>query len=246
MAGFRWPSPSSGSSPSRRSPRAAAPRHPTRQPPPRLRLLLSPAPGRRRSCPQPRRLPTTTVAPPPTVPVTEAPTTTAAPTTTTAPFPPVTTLPPGPRNIEPAAASTCVVGRRVEQRRRETGPHPAAAGRSQLLDRRRRRLLRPDDEAGRDGVPEVHRAGGHRQGRRIDRSIHAELHRARSTAAPTPETLVEVDKDRQLLFIVRDGKTLWTFNTSTGNGQPYRGAGQEQPRRVPGRRRDHAERAAGR
>ena len=33
--------------------------------------------------------------------------------------------------------------------------------------------------------------------------------------------LIEVDKGRQLLFIVRDGKTLWTFNTSTGSGNTY-------------------------
>ncbi len=36
--------------------------------------------------------------------------------------------------------------------------------------------------------------------------------------------LVEIDKARQLLFIVRGGNTIWTLNTSTGNGLPY-----EQP-----------------
>ncbi|MEQ1874210.1 MAG: L,D-transpeptidase family protein [Ilumatobacteraceae bacterium] len=35
-------------------------------------------------------------------------------------------------------------------------------------------------------------------------------------------TLVEVDKAKQLLFIIVDGKTLWTFNTSTGSEIPYR------------------------
>jgi hypothetical protein len=34
-------------------------------------------------------------------------------------------------------------------------------------------------------------------------------------------TLVEVDKTRQLLFVVVDGKVLWVFNTSTGNGEEY-------------------------
>ncbi len=34
-------------------------------------------------------------------------------------------------------------------------------------------------------------------------------------------TLVEVDKTKQLLFIVKDGKTIWTFNTSTGSGIAY-------------------------
>ena len=33
--------------------------------------------------------------------------------------------------------------------------------------------------------------------------------------------LIEIDKRRQLLFIVRDGKTVWALNTSTGNGLPY-------------------------
>ena len=34
-------------------------------------------------------------------------------------------------------------------------------------------------------------------------------------------TLVEVDKNRQLLFVVVDGKVQWVFNTSTGNGERY-------------------------
>jgi peptidoglycan hydrolase-like protein with peptidoglycan-binding domain len=34
-------------------------------------------------------------------------------------------------------------------------------------------------------------------------------------------TLVEVDKAKQLLFIIQDGKTVWTFNTSTGTGIAY-------------------------
>jgi hypothetical protein len=42
--------------------------------------------------------------------------------------------------------------------------------------------------------------------------------------------LVEVDKQRQLLFIVRGGKTLWTLNTSTGNGLPY----EEPDKNTPG------------
>ena len=34
-------------------------------------------------------------------------------------------------------------------------------------------------------------------------------------------TLVEVDKAKQLLFIIKDGKTVWAFNTSTGSGIAY-------------------------
>lgn len=33
--------------------------------------------------------------------------------------------------------------------------------------------------------------------------------------------LIEVDKQRQLLFVVRDGITQWVFNTSTGSGEEY-------------------------
>ncbi|MDO8390557.1 MAG: L,D-transpeptidase family protein [Actinomycetota bacterium] len=45
-------------------------------------------------------------------------------------------------------------------------------------------------------------------------------------------TLVEVDKGRQLLFIVVDGKTLWTFNTSTGSENPYEAPNQHDPTKI--------------
>lgn len=41
--------------------------------------------------------------------------------------------------------------------------------------------------------------------------------RARADAG----TLVEIDKAKQLLFFVIDGRTEWILNTSTGNGEPY-------------------------
>ena len=43
-------------------------------------------------------------------------------------------------------------------------------------------------------------------------------------------TLIEIDKDKQLLFIVHDGRTVWIFNTSTGDGQPY----EEEDKNTPG------------
>lgn len=43
-------------------------------------------------------------------------------------------------------------------------------------------------------------------------------------------TLVEIDKTKQLLFIVVDGRTQWIFNTSTGNGEPY----EEKDKNTPG------------
>ena len=42
-------------------------------------------------------------------------------------------------------------------------------------------------------------------------------------------TLVEVDKARQLIFVVVDGRTQWIFNTSTGNGQEYEEEDQNSP-----------------
>jgi hypothetical protein len=41
--------------------------------------------------------------------------------------------------------------------------------------------------------------------------------RPRSTSGD----LIEVDKARQLLFVVRGGQVAWVFNTSTGTEQPY-------------------------
>jgi peptidoglycan hydrolase-like protein with peptidoglycan-binding domain len=51
----------------------------------------------------------------------------------------------------------------------------------------------------------------------------------RAHASATSGTLVEVDKTRQLLFIVVDGKTVWTLNTSTGNGKAYTEEDQNTP-----------------
>jgi peptidoglycan hydrolase-like protein with peptidoglycan-binding domain len=39
--------------------------------------------------------------------------------------------------------------------------------------------------------------------------------------------LLEVDKARQVLFLVRDGQVVWTFNTSTGTEGPYTFGGQQ-------------------
>ena len=50
--------------------------------------------------------------------------------------------------------------------------------------------------------------------------------RAALAEADRPSTsakgnLVEVDKGRQILFVVRDGKVAWTLNVSTGTERPY-------------------------
>ena len=45
-------------------------------------------------------------------------------------------------------------------------------------------------------------------------------------------TLVEVDKAKQLLFLVVDGKTLWAFNTSTGSEVPYEAINKKDPTKI--------------
>ena len=49
--------------------------------------------------------------------------------------------------------------------------------------------------------------------------------RARADAG----TLVEIDKGKQLLYFVVDGRTEWIFNTSTGNGEEYEEPDQNTP-----------------
>lgn len=49
---------------------------------------------------------------------------------------------------------------------------------------------------------------------------------SRPRPASTSGNLVEVDKTRQVIFIVRGGAVLWTINTSTGTERPYTYEGQ--------------------
>lgn len=48
----------------------------------------------------------------------------------------------------------------------------------------------------------------------------------------TTGTLVEVDKNKQLVFIIRDGVTQWILNTSTGSEIPYEEVDQNSPDEV--------------
>ncbi len=51
----------------------------------------------------------------------------------------------------------------------------------------------------------------------------------RVQAQATAGSLAEVDKDRQLLFLVRDGITVWAINASSGSGQYYLEENQKKP-----------------
>lgn len=51
----------------------------------------------------------------------------------------------------------------------------------------------------------------------------------RPSGRSTKGTLVEVDKSKQLVFLIRNGVTEWILNTSTGSEIPYEEADQNTP-----------------
>jgi lipoprotein-anchoring transpeptidase ErfK/SrfK len=64
------------------------------------------------------------------------------------------------------------------------------------------------------------------EGLKVDGLVGTTTRRALLVASrPVPRSggghLLEVDKTRQLLFVVRGGRTEWVFNTSTGTEKPY-------------------------
>ena len=167
---------------------------------------------------------TTTIAPTttPAPTTTEAPTTTQAPTTTAAP---ATTMPPA---IEPVALMD---------------PPLAAIGTSSgdEASRLQWRLLElgfwvsgVDGDYGlttRQAVMAFEKYMGFEADGRVDERTAQAL----STMDLRPHgranggTLIEVDKAKQLLYFVINGRTEWILNTSTGDGQPYTEADQNTP-----------------
>lgn len=51
----------------------------------------------------------------------------------------------------------------------------------------------------------------------------------RVQARATEGSLVEIDKDRQVLMLVKDGITVWALNVSSGSGQYYLEENQKKP-----------------
>ncbi len=159
--------------------------------------------------------PTTTAAPT----TTEAPTTTAAPTTTVA------------SNVEtvgvfgsdiPAVGgksgkATQVVQMRLEQLGFWTGGHDGQYG-----------------FATTQAVMAFQKYVGLKASGKVDKDTAAYLKNFGDKAhgASNSGTLVEVDKTKQLLFIVKDGKTVWTMNTSTGSGVPYEAKNKKDPTKI--------------
>jgi hypothetical protein len=174
----------------------------------------------------------TTVAPP----VTEAPTTTAAPTTTEAPTTtaiPTTTIPAIPSNVEtvgPLDVPLVAVGN-------GSGANTAAV---QL------RLLQlgfwnggADGKYGKttqQAVMAFQKYLGLPTTGKVDEGTAAYLTNfgEKAHGQTNTGTLVEIDKGKQLLFIVVDGKTQWVLNTSTATGNPY----HEEDKNSPGEFQD--------
>jgi peptidoglycan hydrolase-like protein with peptidoglycan-binding domain len=165
--------------------------------------------------------PTSTGAPT----TTEAPTTTAAPTTTVAPLP---TLP---SNVESvgvfagelkavggkSGAATQVIQMRLEQLGFWTGGHDGQYG-----------------FATTQAVMAFQKYVGLKASGKVDTDTAAYLKNFGDKAhgSSNTGTLVEVDKTKQLLFIVQNGKTVWTLNTSTGSGIPYEATNKKDPTKI--------------
>jgi peptidoglycan hydrolase-like protein with peptidoglycan-binding domain len=168
-------------------------------------------------------VPTTTGAPTTTI---EAPTSTESTTTTEAPT--TTTLPP---NVE-------VVGVAAE-------PMPAVNGASGpptvLIQQRLAQLgFWNGDAAGRYGfstkqaVMAFQKYLGVKATGYVDPNTAALLtgFAEKAHGLSNDGSLVEVDKGRQLLFIIQNGKTVWTMNTSTGSGVPYSAPNKKDPTKI--------------
>lgn len=177
----------------------------------------------------PTEAPTTTVEPT----TTEAPTTTVATTvattvetTTTLPPAPTTTLAPNVEIIGPASFAVEPVGARsgeatkaVQQRLLDLGFwHSGIDGKYGLTTRQ--------------AVMAFQKYLGLRASGEVDPDTAAYLAAFPERARGTADTgdLIEVDKTKQLLFVIRGGKTVMVLNTSTGNGLPY----EEEDKNTPG------------
>ena len=175
---------------------------------------------------------TTTVAPTTTAaPTTVAPTTTLAPTTTVAPttLAPTTTAP-SPAIVPVAAPEYPFVAvgssgggetARIQQRLVDLGFWNSGA----------------DGEYGlttSQAVMAFQKYSGLERSGYVNQETADALTNARFRAHGLADagTLVEIDKDKQLLFVVHNGRTMWIYNTSTGDGQPYEEVDQNTPGEV--------------
>lgn len=141
--------------------------------------------------------------------------TTVAPTTTTS-----TTIAPTTTTTAPAAADGTL----------EAGEHGAEVGALQArLSDLGFWLGTPDDSYGqltRQAVMAFQKAQGlGRDGVAGPATLAALETATRPTAKDPSGSHIEIDLDRQILFVVQDGQVRWVLNTSTGNGEAYAAPG---------------------
>ncbi len=148
-------------------------------------------------------VPQATTVPPPT----------AAPTTTAPPPPPTLVTVPVAASIEPVPIIGRQSGhgaRRVQERLLELGFWLQAANgdygvttRQAVMAFQKYRGLEPNES--------------------VDEATAAALGEAQNRVQGHTDTgtLLEIDKTRQLMYIVIDGRTEWAINVSTGSGVPY-------------------------
>jgi peptidoglycan hydrolase-like protein with peptidoglycan-binding domain len=172
---------------------------------------------------------TTTTTEPPTT-TTEAPTTTTEPPTTTTEAPTTTTIP-LPSNVEIVGAAPAPL--------EAVGGHSGEG--TAVVQARLLQLgfwnAGADGEYGfstKQAVMAFQKYIGLPADGLVDQTTADYLTNfvEKGHAAADTGTLVEVDKAKQLLFIVQDGKTLWTFNTSTGSGIAYEAVNKNDPTKI--------------
>lgn len=170
-------------------------------------------------------LPPTTVPaltlPPLTLPPTTLPPTTVAPTTTIAPNIEVVGV--GAAVLEPVGTRNGDATAAIQQRLLDLGFWNGGADGTYGLTTKQ-------------AVMAFQKYIGLERTGKVDEQTAAFLQNVTERAHGTADTgdLVEVDKDKQLLFIVRGGRTVWTFNTSTATGLTY----HEEDKNSPGEFQD--------
>jgi peptidoglycan hydrolase-like protein with peptidoglycan-binding domain len=198
--------------------------------PPPITLSGLPAPTSQDVVTSPATEPATTVATTTTEPATttEAPTTTTEAPTTTAEPTTTTTLPP---NVELVGASAVPL--------EAVGGHSGEA--TAVIQARLLQLgfwnAGADGEYGfttKQAVMAFQKYIGLPADGLVDQTTADYMANfvEKAHAAADTGTLVEIDKAKQLLFIVVDGKTAWTFNTSTGSEIPYEAVNQKDPTKI--------------
>jgi peptidoglycan hydrolase-like protein with peptidoglycan-binding domain len=162
---------------------------------------------------------------------TEAPTTTAAPTTTEAPTTtaaPTTTLPPNVEIAGPAPILIEAVGARSGEATRV------------LQDRLMQLGFWHSGSDGKYGqttkqaVMAFQKYLGLNATGEVDQTTADYLTNFTERGHGTADTgdLIEVDKAKQLLFVVRGGKTLWVINASTGSEVAYEEENKKEPGKI--------------